>query len=98
MERGKNTWWAKCKAPTLPHRYEPHQGSRYLTGLWQQTCASTPIDVVKRSFLVCGISNSLDECENKLVRVAAEFPNFTIPYGVEGVGDESESDLFLSSE
>ena len=55
-------------------------------------------DMVNRSFLVCGISNSLDGCENKLVRVAAELPKFTIPYGVEGVGDESESDPFLSSE
>ena len=41
--------------------------------------------------------NSPDGSENKLVRVAAELPSFTIPYGVKGVGDESESDPFLNS-
>ena len=61
-------------------------------------CLNSQTDMIKRFFLVCGISNSLDGSENKLVRVAAELPSFTIPYGVEGIGDESESYLFLSSE
>ena len=61
-------------------------------------CLNSQTDMVKKSFLVCRIFNSLDGSENKLVRVPAELPSFTIPYGVEEVNDGSESDPFSSSE
>ena len=54
--------------------------------------------MVKKSFLVCGISNSLDGSEIQLIRVPAELPMLTVPYGAEEAEDESESDLFVTLE
>ena len=50
--------------------------------------------MVKKAFLVCGISNNLDGSENHLVRVSEELPTFQVPYGIH----DDESDPFQSSE
>ena len=49
-------------------------------------------DMVKKSFLVCGIINSLDDLENQFVRYAKELPTMQLPYV-----DESTDDLFRSN-
>jgi len=61
-------------------------------------CLNSQTDMVKKSFLVCGISNSLDGSENQLVRVPAELPMLIIPYGAEKTEDKSELDPFATSE
>ena len=37
-------------------------------------------EVVKKSFLVCGITNSLDGSENHLIRCAKELSGIELPY------------------
>ena len=51
-------------------------------------------EMVKKAFLVCGISNNLDGSENHLIRVQEKLPSFEIPYGVE----HDDEDPFASSE
>ncbi len=48
-------------------------------------------DNVKKSFLVCGITNSLNGSENHFIRCAKELPTMQLPYV-----DESADDLFKS--
>ena len=50
-------------------------------------------EIVKKSFLVCGISNSLDGSENQFICCAKELPDMQLPYG-----DESSDDPFQSSD
>ena len=45
--------------------------------------------IVKKSFLVCGLSNALDGSENALIRCAKELPTMQLPYV-----DESDDDPF----
>ena len=42
-------------------------------------CLHSQTDMVKKSFLVCGIANNLNGSESGIVRVAAEIPSFEIP-------------------
>jgi hypothetical protein len=58
------------------------------------SCLHSQSDMVKKAFLVCGISNNLDGSENHLVRVSEELPTFQVPYGIH----DDESDPFQSSE
>ena len=44
---------------------------------------------VKKAFLVCGMTNSLDGSENGLIRCAKELPTLQLPYV-----NESSDDLF----
>ena len=48
-------------------------------------------EMVKKSFLVCGISNALDGSQSHLIHCAKELPNLQLPYL-----NESEEDPFLS--
>ena len=45
--------------------------------------------IVKKSFLVCGLSNALDGSENALIHCAKELPTMQLPYV-----DESDDDPF----
>ena len=47
---------------------------------------------VKKAFLVCGMTNSLDGSENGLIRCAKELPTLQLPYV-----NESSDDLFQSA-
>ena len=47
--------------------------------------------MVKKSFLVCGITNALYESENQFNRCLKELPELQLPYV-----DESTDDVFLS--
>ncbi len=47
--------------------------------------------IVKKSFLVCGITNALDGSENSMIHCAKELPNIQLPYV-----DESIDDIFQS--
>ena len=49
--------------------------------------------IVKKSFLVCGLSNALDGSENKLIRCAKELLTMQLPYV-----DESDDDPFRDEE
>ena len=44
-------------------------------------------DMIRKSFLVCGISNALDGSENHMIRCAKELPDMTIAYGIEDTED-----------
>ena len=48
---------------------------------------------MKRSFLVCGLSNVLHGSENKLINWAKELPTMQLPYE-----DESDDDPFRDEE
>ena len=48
--------------------------------------------IVKKSFLVCGITNALDGSENSMIHCAKELPNIQLLYV-----DESIDDIFQSS-
>jgi hypothetical protein len=41
----------------------------------------TQVDVIKKSFKVCGISNALDGSKNAMIHCAGELPDLKIPYG-----------------
>ena len=43
--------------------------------------------MVKKSFLVCGISNKMDGSENPLIRCSKELQNISIAYGYEATKD-----------
>lgn len=45
--------------------------------------------IVKKSFLVCGLSNALDGSENTRIHCAKELPNMQLPYV-----DKSDDDPF----
>jgi len=49
-------------------------------------------EVVKKSFLVCGISNALDSTQNNLIRCTKELPDMCVAYRVTVDDDASESD------
>lgn len=49
--------------------------------------------MVKRAFLVCGLTNKLDGSENSLIRCAKELPKLQLPYV-----DEANDDLFHSDD
>ena len=60
--------------------------------------------MVKKSFLVCGITNALDGSENQYIRCAKELPDLDFPYvddsddpfkscGEEDSSDESSNDV-----
>ena len=49
--------------------------------------------MVKKSFLVCGLTNALDGSENQFIHCAKELPDMQLPYV-----DESRDDLFQSSD
>ena len=50
-------------------------------------------ELVKKSFLVCGISNALDRSENHFVRGAKELHQLKVTYGLEeDATDDSEDD------
>ncbi len=49
--------------------------------------------MVKKSFLVCGISNAIDGSENQFIHCAKELPNLQLPFV-----DEATNDLFLSED
>lgn len=51
--------------------------------------------MIRKSFLVCGISNNLDGGKNDYIRVQEYFPQFVIPYGESTC---SESDPFQSTD
>ena len=62
-------------------------------------------EIVKKSFLVCGLSDALDGSENTLIRFARELPTMQLPYVNESDDNpfrdeesdddaESESDMF----
>ena len=51
-------------------------------------------DMIRKSFLVCGVSTNLNGSENHLVRIPAELLTFEIPYDP----DEDDSDPFQSSD
>ena len=55
---------------------------------------NTKKDVIRKSFLVCGIANALDGSQNHFIRCAKELPDMTITYGLSEntTDDESESD------
>ena len=48
---------------------------------------------MKKSFLVCGLSNTLDGSENNLMHCAKELPTTQLPYV-----DESDDDPFRDEE
>jgi hypothetical protein len=58
-------------------------------------CLGSQPDMIRKSFLVCGISNSLDGSKNDYIRVQEYLPQFVIPYG-ESAG--SKSDPFQSTD
>ena len=50
-------------------------------------------EIIRKSFLVCGISNALDGSQNNLIRCAKELSDMSIAYGdEESAQSESESD------
>ena len=52
-------------------------------------------EIIRKSFLVCGISNALDGSQNHFIRCAKELPDVAIAYGLEKSADTdsgSESD------
>ena len=57
-------------------------------------CLNAQPDMIKKSFLVCGISNKLDGSENHMIRMQEELPLLKIPYGQ----SEEDDDPFLSSD
>lgn len=62
-------------------------------------------EIVKKSFLVCGITNSLDGTENAMIRCARELDGIELPYTdesddpfcedleLENADDESDEEL-----
>ena len=50
-------------------------------------------EMIKKSFLVCGLTNALDGSQNDLIRCAKELPDLQLPYV-----DESEDDPFNHSD
>ena len=50
-------------------------------------------EIVQKSFLVCGITNALDESQNHFIRCAKELPELQLPYT-----QEDNDDPFNSSE
>lgn len=60
----------------------------------------TKEEVVKKSFLVCGISNALDGTQNNLIRCSKELPDMHIAYGVtiDDDGASESDDPFNNSE
>ena len=58
-------------------------------------------EVIKKSFLVCGISNALDGTQNNLIRCSKELPDMRVAYGVtvdDGGASESGDDPFNVTE
>ncbi len=49
--------------------------------------------MVKKSFLICGITNDLDGSENSFINCAKELPTLQVPYI-----DESNDDPFQESD
>ncbi len=49
--------------------------------------------MVKKWFLVCGITNAMDGSENHLIRCGRELPDIQIPYC-----DEEDDDPFLEDD
>ena len=47
--------------------------------------------MVKKSFLVCGISNKMDGSENPLIRCSKELQNISIAYGYEATKDNDSN-------
>ena len=45
-------------------------------------------DMIRKSFLVCGISNALVGSENHMIRCAKELPDMIIAYGTEDTEDD----------
>lgn len=58
-------------------------------------CLGSQPDMIRKSFLVCGISNNLDGSVNDYIWVQEYLPQFVIPYG-ESAG--SKSDPFQSTD
>ena len=57
-------------------------------------CLNAQTEMIRKSFLVCGISNSLDGSENHLIRMPEQLPRFVIPYGEV----DEDTDPFQSSD
>ena len=49
-------------------------------------------ELIRKSFLVCGISNALDGSQNHFIRCAKELEQLKVAYGLEEDANESESD------
>jgi len=50
--------------------------------------------MIKKSFLVCGVSNALDGSQNHIIRCAKELPTLSTAYS----SDSSDRDPFESSD
>ena len=57
-------------------------------------CLHSQTEMAKKAFLVCGISNKLNDSENHLIQVQEDLPSFEIPYGKE----DDDEDPFASTE
>ena len=44
-------------------------------------CLNAQTETIRKLFLICGISNSLDGNENHLIHMPEQLPRFVIPYG-----------------